>query len=207
MTTSTNTRRRINVTLSVYEGDDFPEAAGFPEYVAERIAAGWPGSEVEISEVPDGQETRVFVYGGPGDADDVAAEITDMAKVDWWNDFCDDGYKVRTEPEDDADADEEDKIEQPAVPPCKPPGRLAGAHDWQRPVALVGGLKSNPGTFGSGHGSVKVRECCARCGIYWDVDYGASRPDNGEKYEAHSYMPADEASKAWAQGIRDAADA
>lgn len=36
-------------------------------------------------------------------------------------------------------------------------------HEWKSPYELVGGLKENPGVFGSG-GGVKITEVCIRCG-------------------------------------------
>jgi hypothetical protein len=47
-------------------------------------------------------------------------------------------------------------------------------HDWRAPHDVVGGVRENPGVFGSGHGSVKVIEYCIKCGKIRSTDYGAS---------------------------------
>ena len=38
-------------------------------------------------------------------------------------------------------------------------------HDWQRPHSLLGGLKENPGVWGTSKG-VSITEVCSRCGVY-----------------------------------------
>lgn len=83
---------KINATSSAYDGADFPEAARYPEYVADRLRADYPGAEVEVSEGPD---TRVFVYGAngrPSDDHDLAREIVTAVGVTYWDDFCSHDY-------------------------------------------------------------------------------------------------------------------
>lgn len=53
-------------------------------------------------------------------------------------------------------------------------------HDWQSPIDLVGGLKENPGVWGSG-GGVVINEACVRCGCRRRTDTWAHRSDTGEQ--------------------------
>jgi hypothetical protein len=73
----------------------------------------------------------------------------------------------------------------PEAPRC-----LAGkAHDWQRPYDVVGGLRENPGVWGSG-GGVVMDECCVNCGCARITDTWAHRPDTGEGgLESVTYVP------------------
>ncbi len=41
-----------------------------------------------------------------------------------------------------------------------------------------GGCVTNPGWTSSGHGRVKLTECCARCGVTRVTDYGGTNPLN-----------------------------
>lgn len=82
--------RRINIVVTQYEGDEFPEAAHYNEYVAEMVAAAYPGFAVDVSY---GLRTAAYVYGV---SDETAAEMGDWivsaAKVEHWEQFCSDGY-------------------------------------------------------------------------------------------------------------------
>ncbi len=71
-------------------------------------------------------------------------------------------------------------------------------HDWQTPIAIVGGCRENPGCFGSGHGAVKVTACCAHCGLIRTIDYGATLSSNGQQATSISYEEDNEAALEWA---------
>lgn len=71
-------------------------------------------------------------------------------------------------------------------------------HEWEAPYELVGGCRENPGVWGSGHGSIKIEEVCAHCGICRTTDHGATLPSNGQQATRVSYEPADAKSLAWA---------
>lgn len=51
-------------------------------------------------------------------------------------------------------------------------------HDWQSPIALVGGIESNPGVWGHGAGLI-IHEACLRCGCRKTTDTWAQDPDTG----------------------------
>lgn len=69
-------------------------------------------------------------------------------------------------------------------------------HDWQSPYSLVGGIRENPGVWGSGHGRTKCTEVCAHCGLYRTTDHGATLPSNGQRARRISYQAADDKSEA-----------
>jgi len=73
-------------------------------------------------------------------------------------------------------------------------------HDWQSPYSVLGGVRENPGCWGSGHGSVRSTEVCARCGQYRTVDHGAS-DSSGQQMTRTTYLPADERSRAWVESL------
>lgn len=73
----------------------------------------------------------------------------------------------------------------------------AGEHDWRSPFSLVGGIKENPGVWGSGHGKVSTKEVCACCGCYRMINYGATESATGQNVTTTNYEPADDASRAW----------
>jgi hypothetical protein len=52
-----------------------------------------------------------------------------------------------------------------------------GDHEWRAPLALVGGLPENPGVWGTQHGSVVIREVCARCGSRRTTEVRAGRKE------------------------------
>lgn len=82
-----NTAPRIAVTTTPYEGEQFPEAPHYPEYVAGRLAEMFPGHQVDVSEGP---RSAALVYGSDVDAD----EVKTLVEVDLWDDFCADGYRA-----------------------------------------------------------------------------------------------------------------
>lgn len=68
-------------------------------------------------------------------------------------------------------------------------------HEWCSPIGVVGGIKENPGVWGSGAG-VLLHEVCSVCGLHrhtntWDQSQGAE-PTRTVRYEA-----ADDASLRW----------
>lgn len=72
-------------------------------------------------------------------------------------------------------------------------------HDWCRPHSVVGGLRDNPGVFGSG-GGVKIVEVCRHCGRRRHTDTWATHPATGEQgVERVWYTDADETSLAWVE--------
>jgi hypothetical protein len=78
---TTNSPRKIHVTLSAYEGDDFPNADDlFENYVLAELHRQHPNAHVEISTAQG--STRMFVDGEPNQ--DLAQEIGS----DWWSAFC-----------------------------------------------------------------------------------------------------------------------
>lgn len=70
-------------------------------------------------------------------------------------------------------------------------------HDWRSPYSVLGGLKENPGVWGSDHGGVKCREVCVYCGTYKIEDSGGTDRSNGTRLDTTSYEEADEDSSAW----------
>ncbi len=70
-------------------------------------------------------------------------------------------------------------------------------HDWRSPYSVVGGDRSNPGVWGSGHGHCRSREVCAHCGIYRVVDGGGTDSSDGTRLTTTRYEDADQASLAW----------
>ena len=62
---------------------------------------------------------------------------------------------------------------EPDEPACS-----ADEHDWQRPVALVGGIESNPGVWGHG-GGVTIQEVCMTCGCGKKTDTWAQDMEDG----------------------------
>lgn len=72
---------KINVTLSAYEGDKFPDADElFEQYVLGELRRQYPTARIDISTAQG--RTRVFVDGEPDQA--LASEIAS----DWWTAFC-----------------------------------------------------------------------------------------------------------------------
>lgn len=62
---------------------------------------------------------------------------------------------------------------QPSEPAC-----TESEHDWQSPYEILGGLKENPGVWGSG-GGVIITEVCLHCGCARVTDTWAQNPSNG----------------------------
>jgi len=84
--------RMIRLSITRYEGDDFPEAEGYAEFCASKVATLYPDVPVEWSWC---QETRVIFVGptGPRSPDEATAEdLATLIRYDWWDEFCQDGY-------------------------------------------------------------------------------------------------------------------
>lgn len=89
--TTTTRERKINIETTAYDGDaPFPEAASYPEFVAQQLVERY-GEPVECSV---GSRTQAFLYGFGEDESALADEIADLVKVGLWDDFCTDGYKA-----------------------------------------------------------------------------------------------------------------
>lgn len=72
-------------------------------------------------------------------------------------------------------------------------------HDWHSPLALLGGLKENPGVYGHG-GGVICTQVCAHCGTYVTSDSWAQNPETGEQgLHSVSYRNVDKDSREWVE--------
>lgn len=92
LTITTDGRKQINVTTTPYDGEDFPEAASYPEFVAKWLKGVFPKFSVEVSE---GQKSSVFVYADAETADDLGIDAEDLnsqIKSHLWEQFCSHGY-------------------------------------------------------------------------------------------------------------------
>lgn len=67
-----------------------------------------------------------------------------------------------------------------AVDPLEPDCVDGGDHDWQAPYEILGGLKEDPGVWGSGGGICTTR-VCMRCGCGKHYDSWAQDPADGEQ--------------------------
>jgi hypothetical protein len=76
---------------------------------------------------------------------------------------------------------------EPDEPTC-----TESEHDWQSPLAIVGGIKENPGVWGHG-GGIIMHEVCIHCGCEKITDTWAQDHDTGEqgltstRYDAGKY--------------------
>lgn len=80
---------RINVQLSAYEGDAFPNADDlYQAWVQARLEKLYPGVKIDVVTMLG--QTHVWAYPSAGPADyDVSNELTSLCKADWWEEFCD----------------------------------------------------------------------------------------------------------------------
>lgn len=83
------------------------------------------------------------------------------------------------------------------VTPVEPSCTNPKGHDWRAPYSVLGGLKENPGVWGSGGGAI-IKEVCANCGGYRITDTWATGPNGEQGYVSIQYEDPDEASLAWA---------
>jgi len=85
---------------------------------------------------------------------------------------------------------------EPDVPNC-----VGDEHVWRSPLHILGGMKENPGVFGSG-GGVRIKEVCSECGMYRVTDTWATSPVNGTQgHTSVAYIPAEETSLDWVQQL------
>lgn len=76
-----------------------------------------------------------------------------------------------------------------AIDPPEPRCEDGDSHDWRRPLALVGGIRENPGVQGHG-GGVIITDVCMHCGCERRVDTWAQDPETGEQgLESVCYAP------------------
>lgn len=128
------------------------------------------GERVEIEATSAEEAAREYVEGGGLTAEGAT----------WW-------AHVSVEMDDET-------VETIRVPvhPTEPRCTSGEGHDWQTPHELVGGLRDNPGVFGSG-GGVKLHEACVRCGCGKVTDTWATDPVDGRqglesvRYELRRY--------------------
>ncbi len=79
-------RDQLIVQVTPYEGNDFPEATNYPEWLAKCLSTNY-NMKVEVSEGPT---ERVQIRGAF--EDDLEEEIYG-ALSEYWERFCDYGYK------------------------------------------------------------------------------------------------------------------
>jgi hypothetical protein len=82
---------------------------------------------------------------------------------------------------------------EPEAPKCAD----GQEHDWQSPYEVVGGIKENPGVWGSSGTRLTVREVCAHCGYYRVTQHTGSQRNPGELPQTVTYEDADERSLSW----------
>jgi len=63
----------------------------------------------------------------------------------------------------------------------------SAGHDWQNPHRIVGGIKENPGVWGSNHGGVSITSVCMKCGCKRVVDTGATDYSSGLRCTTTEY--------------------
>jgi hypothetical protein len=94
---------------------------------------------------------------------------------------------------EDGTEDRRTIVIEPEAPECAD----GEEHDWQSPLALVGGIAENPGVWGHG-GGIKIHEVCCHCGAHRHTDTWAQRMDTGEQgLREVSYANADAETLAW----------
>lgn len=73
----------VYVTVTEYEGDDFPEASSYIDFVAERLASIYRGIVFDVS-----FGLRDSCSPSFEDADDVVS----LCRNELWDEFAEDGY-------------------------------------------------------------------------------------------------------------------
>lgn len=73
---------------------------------------------------------------------------------------------------------------QPDAPSC-----TEAEHDWRSPLAIVGGIKENPGVWSTGGASITMIECCMHCGCKRTTDTAATDMSDGTTYERVTHEP------------------
>lgn len=88
----------ISISVTDYEGTDFPEASHFPEWCAKAVQKAFGSSEqfggaaVETECEGGALKTSVHLHGTTGNVEDLRNEILGFVKVDAWEAFCSTGY-------------------------------------------------------------------------------------------------------------------
>lgn len=134
---------------------------------------------------PDSEDyTTIYEISGQGVEGAISADLTQAADRDRCDGTC-------------PAADPPDCKFQDLVPEGEEVDECG--HSWtsNAPVSVLGGIKENPGVWGSGHGGVSMKEVCRCCGMYKTTDNGATLPSNGTQATSISYEDADEASLKW----------
>lgn len=135
-------------TMTMLDGSGVTQVVECASLAEAREAAGDWAREGDYPVGPDGEQDRT---------------VWEDVRIEWI----------------DEDGDEcEDVVRNIAIDPPEPKCVRGKEHDWQRPYSIVGGLKENPGVWGSG-GGVKGVEVCVHCGCAKHWDSWAQRPDNG----------------------------
>mgnify|MGYP006924837197 FL=1 len=82
---------KIRIVTTQYEGNDFPEADSYPQWLADQISQKYPGAEVEVDEGPT-QWVSVR-HSQPDDSDlDIEGAIGGVLPA-MWDSFCSYGYQ------------------------------------------------------------------------------------------------------------------
>lgn len=84
--------------------------------------------------------------------------------------------------------DAEDSVADDVYLPPEEPKCSELEHDWQSPIALVGGIESNPGVWGKG-GGVIIKEVCVNCGCLKKVDTWSQNSQDGTIYTSTTFQP------------------
>jgi hypothetical protein len=133
----------------------------------------------EIAEKHDSGEDAAQSYVDGGDWGDT--DETRWIKVATWREGIDeDGDIVRVD-------EQSHKI---TIEPDEPDCADGQGHDWQSPYSILGGLKENPGVWGSG-GGVRIEEVCMRCGCSKTTDTWAQDRSDGEQGLTSTYYVPD----------------
>lgn len=135
--------------------------------------------DYEIEADSSEEAAQQYVDGGDWDR-----ESTCWVEVKAWRIGLD-------EDGDEVEIDEE--FHTITLDPSEPDCLDGETHMWKSPFSIVGGIKENPGVWGSG-GGVIIQECCMLCGCEKVTDTWAQNPNNGEQgltsvqYEESKYV-------------------
>ncbi len=177
-------------------GDD----EAHPLYVADETAlAAVDAAEVALAAardvLADSDEPRAFTFC-TDDGGEMTVEATSMGDAidlaaDW---ACEGDYdaiestiwvRVRIAGEDGTES-----AFTVTINPDEPECDHENGHDWQNPIALVGGLRENPGVYGHG-GGVIINTACLRCGAGRTEDtWAQDRATGRQGLESVAYEPA-----------------
>ncbi len=131
----------------------------------------------------------------------LAILLADIGTLAWDNDGQMRGVSTASTaailtPHEDTDMEiDEDATDDGEAHDCSIPAPLIdppdccheGGHDYVSPFAVVGGIKDNPGVYGSSHGGVSIHTVCRYCGCHCHNDTGATDPSNGTRCESTKY--------------------